>query len=111
MSNKMNICVDFDGVLNTYNGWKGEEELFEPMIGAREFLQVLSKKYNVIILSTRPYPKIWEWLKKYDLKQYVKDVTNHKTGAIAYIDDRGLKFDGNYSKVLKELDGFKAHWE
>jgi len=111
MTTKPNICVDFDGVLNNYKGYKGADELYEPRIGAREFLQKLSEKYNVIILSARTPSKIYDWLIEHDLKEYVCDVTRTKAGAIAYIDDRAITFNGNYNTVLEELDGFKAHWE
>lgn len=111
MTKKPNICVDFDGVLNNYKGYNGSDELYEPRIGAREFLHELSEKYTVIILSARPPFKIYDWLIKYNLNEYVSNVTRTKTGAFAYIDDRGINFNGNYNTVLEELDGFKAHWE
>ena len=111
MTTKPNICVDFDGVLNNYKGYKGSDELYEPSTGAKEFLQKLSEKYTVIILSARTPAKIYDWLIKYDLSQYVCDVTRTKPGAVAYIDDRALRFDGNYDKVLYELERFKTHWE
>ena len=111
MTAKPNICVDFDGVLNNYKGYKGSDELYEPSTGAKEFLQKLSEKYTVIILSARTPAKIYDWLIEHDLSQYVCDVTRTKPGAIAYIDDRALRFDGNYDKVLYELERFQAHWE
>ena len=111
MSVKPNICVDFDGVLNNYKGYRGSDELYEPRIGAREFLEKLSEKYTVIILSARTPAKIYDWLIEYDLISYVASVTRTKEGAVAYIDDRGIRFDGNYNNVLDRLDGFKAHWE
>jgi hypothetical protein len=38
-------------------------------------------------------------------------ITNRKVGAVAYIDDRGLRFEGSYEKVLYELRNFKTHWQ
>ena len=38
-------------------------------------------------------------------------MTRVKPGAVAYIDDRSIRFDGNYHKVLYELERFKTHWE
>ena len=111
MTAKPNICVDFDGVLNNYKGYKGSDELYEPSTGAKEFLQKLSEKYTIIILSARTPAKIYDWLIKYDLSQYVCDVTRTKPGAVAYIDDRALRFEGNYDKVLYELERFQTHWE
>ena len=48
---KKKIFIDFDGVLNTYNGWKGSDELFEPMPNTKEFLINLSKNYDNLSLS------------------------------------------------------------
>lgn len=111
MTAKPNICVDFDGVLNNYKGYKGSDELYEPSTGAKEFLQKLSEKYTVVILSARTPAKIYDWLIEHDLSQYVCDVTRTKPGAVAYIDDRALRFEGNYDKVLYELERFQTHWE
>ena len=104
MTTKPNICVDFDGVLNNYKGYKGSDELYEPSTGAKKNKKKLSEKYTVIILSARTPAKIYDWLIKHDLSQYVCDVTRTKPGAVAYIDDRALRFEGNYDKVLYELE-------
>ena len=105
----MNICVDFDGVLNTYDGWKGEEELFVPREGAKEFLEKLSEEYTVTIFTTRDTAKIKFWMKKYNM--YYDNITNIKRGAFCYVDDRGLKFNGDYDETFKQIHKFKAWWE
>ena len=38
-----------------------------------------------------------------DLDSYFKDVTNIKLPAYLFIDDRNIKFNGNYSKTLTEI--------
>ena len=112
MMDKPKVCVDFDGVLNTYDGWQGEDKLFNPRVGAREFLQALSfYPYSVVIFTTRDEEKIWKWLEVHGLDEYVDGVTNIKEGALAYIDDRAICFDGDYDKTFRELNDFKAHWE
>lgn len=105
------VAVDFDGVLNRYNGWKGENELYPPQSGAKYFLKKLDEKYTVIIFTCRDTQKIWEWLKKYKLDQYIQEVTNKKPRAFAYIDDRAIEYNGSYKKVLKTLNEFKTWWE
>lgn len=109
--NKVQLCIDFDGVLNTYKGWQGENELYTPRPGAKTFLERLFEVYTIIIFTTRNRDKVLEWLQEYDLDQYIYDVTDIKIPAIAYIDDRALKFDGDYEKVIEELRDFKVHWE
>lgn len=103
------VCVDFDGVLNDYEGWRGPNYMYSPRPGAKEFLQELQKEYVVAIFSTRPPYNIREWFELYNMP-YDKIVTE-KVPAVAYIDDRALRFDGNYHKVLYELKNFKTHWE
>ena len=104
------VCVDFDGVLNTYKGYKGDN-LGTPRPGCKEFLEQLSKEYDVVIFSVRRYAKIIKWLNEYNLLQYVVNVTSYKPRAVAYIDDRAIQFNGNYEQTLKELKGFKTYWE
>ena len=41
---KKTICVDFDGVLNEYDGYE-EGDFGEPLTGSKEFIKELRKKY------------------------------------------------------------------
>ncbi len=107
---KPTICIDFDGVLNNYHGYDGDN-LGTPRDGAKEFLQELNKKYTVIILSARRYSHIIRWLNEYDLWQYVADVTSFKPPATCYVDDRGIQFNGDYKETLKQIKKFKTYWE
>lgn len=110
MSKKLVVAVDFDGTLNNHIGYDGNKE-YKPLPYVRYFLEKLEKEYVVIIFSHHNVKKIWKWLKKHDLKQYVDDVTNLKPDAVAYIDDRAINFNGDYDEVLSKLEEFKAHWE
>lgn len=103
------ICVDFDGVLNDYEGWRGPNYMYYPRQGAAEFLGLLQENYTVGIFSTRDPWRLREWLEYYHIP-YDK-IVSQKVPAVAYIDDRALRFDGNYHKVLYELRDFKTHWE
>lgn len=104
------VCVDFDGVLNNYKGYDGDN-LGTPRPGAREFLEQLSKEYDVVVFSVRRYSKIIKWLTDYDLLKYVVNVTSYKPLAVAYIDDRAIRFNGNYNETLEELKDFKPYWK
>lgn len=106
---KATVCVDFDGVLNDYEGWRGPNYMYSPRPGAREFLLTLQENYTVIIFSTRSPWKLREWLEYYHMP-YDK-IVSKKVPAVAYIDDRALRFEGNYHKVLHDLKNFKTHWE
>jgi len=107
----LNVAIDFDGVLNTYDGWAGEGELFEPREGVWHFLARLSEKYDVIIFTVRKPLFVWEWLVEHNLAEYVSDVTNVKPHAFIYVDDRGYKFNGDFDEVLRDIGTFTTHWE
>lgn len=110
---KPTIAIDFDGVMNAYNGWKGDDELFEPRLGLREFLAELYSDYRIVVHSTRPKEKIEEWLIKHELGLLINRVTSYKPVAIAYIDDRSIRFEGNFKDTLSFIksDKIKTFWE
>lgn len=107
---KPTICVDFDGVLNNYKGYDGDN-LGTPRPGCKEFLQELNKNYKVIVLSARRYSHIIQWLNDHGLWEYVEDVTSFKPVALAYIDDRGIRFNGDYNEIIEQLKDFKPYWK
>lgn len=104
------VAVDFDGVLNTYDGWRGEDVLFDPREGVESFLRILSRHYVVHILTTRKPFAVHNWLVEHGLRSYVENITNIKPPAIAYIDDRAIRFEGDYEDVLAVIE-VPAHWE
>lgn len=106
---KPTICVDFDGVIAEYTGWKGG--LGDPASGVERFLSALSEHYNVVVLTTRKPTLIWGWLHTHDLNDYVVSVTSIKPLAVAYIDDRAIQFRGDFGETLQELADFHAYWE
>ena len=109
MTSKPLVCVDFDGVLNDYEGWRVPNYMYKPLPGTKEFLKKLSEKYTVGIFSTRDPFRLRQWLELYHIPY--DEIVTKKVPALAYIDDRALRFDGNYDKVLYELERFKTHWE
>ena len=111
MSYKKTIALDFDGVLNTYNGWKGEDELFQPRPGVNNFLAALAADFELKIYSTRSAEKIRTWLKVHGMDDLIADVCREKPMAIVYLDDRGLRFDGDFDAAYTAIKSFKAHWE
>lgn len=104
---KKTICVDFDGVLNEYDGYE-EGDLGEPLTGSKEFIKELRKKYKVVILTIRPKEQVSRWLNNNGFPSM--KVTNRKVPAVAYIDDRAIQFKGNYKKVISRLKNFKPYW-
>lgn len=107
---KLNACVDFDGVLNNYKGWDGDN-LYTPRKGAKEFLEKLNEKYNVYILTSRDIKLVKRWLFVYGLETLVHEVTNIKVPAKIYLDDNGIRFDGDFNKALNDIENLHPHWE
>jgi hypothetical protein len=104
-------CVDFDGVLNTYKGWRGVDELYEPRVGVAGFLQELSQSYNVIVFTARDAFRVEEWMVKHGLRQYVSHVTNVKPGASVYVDDRAVCYRGeSFGELLETIKAFRPFW-
>lgn len=104
---KKTICVDFDGVLNEYDGYE-EGDLGEPLTGSKEFIKELRKKYKVVILTSRQKEQVIDWLNNNGFPSM--KVTNRKVPAVAYIDGRAIQFNGNYKKVISRLKNFKPYW-
>ena len=109
MDFKKTVAVDFDGVLNNYHGYD-PDDLGTIRDGAREFIECLYLKYSIIIYSTRDSTNIRHWLKKYHLDKYITKVSNKKPPAVAYIDDRAIRFNGDYTKCLHDFTE-KAYWQ
>ncbi len=100
------ICLDFDGVIhNDDKGYHDGTVYGNPVEGTYEALKEISKHVNIIIQSTkarkdRPLVDgktgvslIWEWLNKWDLKQFIVDVVSEKPPAYKYVDDKGYNFN------------------
>lgn len=96
------ICIDFDGVINSYtSGYKPGDDSYlpdPPVPGAKEFLvRCLNCFQEVYILSARCQTlsgmiAVKEWLKKYNMPDI--PVSYVKYPAEVYIDDRGWRFEG-----------------
>ena len=111
-----NVAVDFDGVIHNFDkGWHDGTCYGEPLPGSIEAIKILSKKYNVIIFTAkakknRPLVNgktgvqlVKEWLEKYNLLDYVNEITSEKPRAKIYIDDNGYRFE-NWEKTLNDIE-------
>ena len=109
------ILLDFDGVLNQFKGWTGVYEHYEPVEGAKKFLEALKAEgYYVIIFTARPsddLPSVAIWLQEHGMWDYVAKVTNVKIPAKVYIDDRAVRFDGDYMDIMDKIKDFAPHWQ
>ena len=118
------ICVDFDGVIHSYeSGWQGWECIPDPSVkGAITWLYHMSKAYDVCIFSTRSQSPegiaamrnaIERWaLEMYMTGQELKDFLGrlrfptNKPPAVLTIDDRAFCFQGTFP-TKEEIEAFK----
>ena len=87
------ICLDFDGVLHRYESGWGDGTIYDvPMDGAHDICWKLKGMgYNLVVLTAREnLGDVCKWLMKYKFPDM--SVTNTKPPAIAYIDDRAIRF-------------------
>lgn len=85
------VCVDLDGVLADYEGWKGMDEIGPPIPGAVEFTRRLSYKYRVLIYTCRCSPQAHDGWKE------AIPITKK------WLDDHGFFYDGIYAGHGKPL--------
>jgi hypothetical protein len=106
------ILIDKDGVLNLYDGWKGYFEEFPVREGVKDFLQSLYNNDWVLVLFTcAPIESTQKWLEENDLAQFFDHITQTKEPASVYLDDRALKFDGNFQQTLIDIEVFHTFWD
>lgn len=112
------IAVDFDGVIHTYDqGWFDGSIYGELMPGAIEALTALMREYAVFVHTTRDAKQVALWIERQSgqgiecvtrtrgdfwNKQGLLLVTNRKYPAVAYIDDRGIRFT-SWDQALADL--------
>lgn len=114
MTYKPTVIIDFDGVIHSYPKWRGIDVFDPPTKGAREALIELRKQFKVKILSTRcieeaGFHGIQRYMIEHDLPH--DGVIREKEKAVLMIDDRGYRFDGNWSKLLEFIqNGAPEPW-
>jgi hypothetical protein len=105
-------CVDLNGVLDAYTGWRGAAHFDPPRRGAREFLTALRQRsYRIVIFTTRYDRDVWAWARSHALDDLIDQVTDRKPAAHVFVDDRAVCFRGDFDATLREIDAFSAHWE
>jgi hypothetical protein len=110
-----NIAIDFDGVIHNFDkGYYDGTCYGTPLPGALEALQMLSKKYNIIIFTAKAKPSrplvngktgtqlVIDWLENYNVMKYITEVTAEKPRSQIYIDDKGYKFE-NWNHTMEYL--------
>lgn len=109
------IAVDFDGVIHRYSrGWSGGAIYDPPIEGAREALARIHDRYKVVIFTTRVNPDMHASERQMDAVlarlerhgfragEHFDEITHVKPPALAYIDDRAIRFT-DWEATMNEL--------
>jgi len=100
--NKKVIAVDFDGVLHEFKeGWTREIPEGKPVKDSLWAIKELTNKgFSIVVYTSRAnLEAVSLWLRQNGFPAL--EVTNHKPIAIAYIDDRGIRFENNWESIVK----------
>lgn len=120
------VAVDFDGVIHAYSkGWHDGTIYDEPMPGAIDAVRQLMEIYAVFVHTMRNPVQVATWLggrgfsvvldvdePEHPPRRFWENrgallVTNRKLPAVAYIDDRGIRFE-SWDQALFDLHRFEG---
>jgi hypothetical protein len=112
------IGIDFDGVIHSFElGFHDGTIYGTPIEGSIDAIKKIAKKYKIVIYTAkakkdRPIINgktgielVWEWLKKYNIDQYISEITAEKPRCICYIDDKAIRFI-NWNQALDDITNF-----
>lgn len=117
----LRICVDLDGTIcETKKADQNYEDVL-PLPGAVETLQKLKQKGYYIIIHTARNMRTYDgnlgkvikhqsvttvnWLEKHNIPY--DELLFGKPHVHAFIDDKGIKFSGNWEDVVKQLQNLE----
>ena len=107
------ICIDFDGVIYKNLVYQGTTTIKgSPIEGAKVALQELSRDYKIVINSSRfetdeGMDAVREWLIENDMDY---ELSKFKPTAHIYLDDRGIQFQGDWTKSIQDIKSF-VQWQ
>ena len=111
----INIGIDFDGVIHKCSKGYHDGTIYDdPVEGSYEALEAISKKYTIILYTCKAKADrglvngktgvelIWKWLDDHNMSQFISKVTSEKPRAVAYIDDKAVRFD-SWKNVIEKV--------
>lgn len=115
--NNNQVAIDFDGVVHGNSKGFHDGTVYDPPIeGSIEAIKWFdSQGYSIVLFTAKVKPDrplvegktgeelIWEWLAKYQISSYIKEITCEKPRAICYIDDKGIRFE-SWKQTLKQFN-------
>lgn len=114
------ICIDIDGTICAYEGWKGSDSFGQVLPGAADaILRLHEDGWFVIIFSTRADKnRIEAFLNANNIyfdainenPNQPENALGGKVLADVYLDDRAITFKGNWEDAYSEIISF-VPWE
>ena len=116
---KPTICIDFDGVIHSYeHGWRSGEIYGTATKGFFDWAQEMTKHFDIVIYSSRSKDidtrgEMYRWMQM-EWNKWMRASQNttlhfddfrfahEKPSAFMTIDDRCICFDGDWGKITAE---------
>jgi hypothetical protein len=100
---RQTICIDFDRTLHDMDNPVEGRKMGGPIPGSLAAVRVLQHAgFDLVVLTAQPNHKyIYDWLRYYQYPPM--RVTSVKPPAVAYIDDRAVRFE-SWGQTLLALD-------
>lgn len=98
------VAIDLDGTLIEYHGWVGPTHFGATLPGAIAALSKLQAEGWRIIIHTarRDVDLVAEHIQRAGIP--CDELRAGKPGALYYIDDRALRYEGNWPDMLDSMD-------
>lgn len=110
-SKKKKILIDFSSVLMKNNKIYSMDYIGPMRKGAEYFLKEVSKKYEIIIFTTKNKIAVAEWVLDQGLDKYISDITNIKEKeTYMFISNNCICFGGDFNNLKVQIKNFKINW-
>lgn len=124
MSEKLILCIDFDGTVHEYSSpWTSPEVISDHMIdGFCEWAEEAAKHFRLVIYSARSTDvdgrramALWfvEEIRWWEVRTgqtatFTLEFAHEKPKAFMMIDDRGFRFEGDWSDPALSVESLLA---
>ena len=124
--NKPTICLDFDGVIHKYSkGWQNGEIYDDITDGFIEWAEEAAKHFTLVVYSSRSktpegIAMMKTWLRQKIMSHFEWNFTGAKNLFVSFefastkpaawltIDDRCIRFDGDWNAItIEQMKDFK----